>query len=70
MFGGDLPVMHQSRKWRRKMEGRPFTQRLHGCSRNVLFMCVRILGEHVISATAEKKAVPFMNIGVSDSLFC
>ncbi|AIQ61063.1 hypothetical protein PBOR_32250 [Paenibacillus borealis] len=31
MFGGDLPVMHQSRKWKRKMRGRPLTQRSCGC---------------------------------------
>ncbi|AIQ26174.1 hypothetical protein BSK65_19505 [Paenibacillus odorifer] len=62
MFGGDLPVMHQSRKWRRKMEGRPFTQRFHGCIRNIKFMCARIVKKHVDSATAEKKAVHFMNI--------
>ncbi|AIQ49500.1 hypothetical protein R70723_29155 [Paenibacillus sp. FSL R7-0273] len=33
MFGGDLPVIHQSRKYKRKMLGRPFTQRLYGCTK-------------------------------------
>lgn len=60
MFGGDLPVMHQSRKRKRKMEGRPFTQRSCGCSRNNYFMGVRNQ-EQERSATAEEKAVHFMD---------
>lgn len=60
MFGGDLPVMHQSREWERKMKGRPFTQRCHGCKNLIIHVCAHLRGTR-ISATAEMKAVQCMN---------
>lgn len=58
MFGGDLPVMHQSRKWKRKMRGRPCTQRFCGCQlKDVQIMGMRICRNADSSATAEEKTV-------------
>ncbi|OKP73660.1 hypothetical protein A3844_23945 [Paenibacillus helianthi] len=70
MFGGDLPVMHQSRKWKRKMRGRPFTQRFCGCKQKEYNSWAYAITERNTerSATAEEKTVHFMNIVASEKV--
>ncbi|OBZ16342.1 hypothetical protein A8L34_27065 [Bacillus sp. FJAT-27264] len=48
MFGGDLPVMHQSRKCKRKMQGRPYTQRFHGCIKLIIHGCAQEEGNTIV----------------------
>lgn len=60
MFGGDLPVMHQSRKRKRKMRGRPFTQRDCGCKLEITNSWVCANGRTEGSAAAEEKTVHVM----------
>ncbi|AIQ71155.1 hypothetical protein PGRAT_28855 [Paenibacillus graminis] len=69
MFGGDLPVMHQSRKWKRKMRGRPFTQRFYGCNQKLFISWDRAITERNTerSAAAEEKTVHFMNIDARET---
>ncbi|CQR58393.1 hypothetical protein AMQ83_14770 [Paenibacillus riograndensis] len=70
MFGGDLPVMHQSRKWKRKMRGRPFTQRFCGCNQKLFFISwASAVTERNTerSAAAEEKTVHFMNIDTRET---
>ncbi|SEU26463.1 hypothetical protein SAMN03159358_4504 [Paenibacillus sp. NFR01] len=61
MFGGDLPVMHQSRKRKRKTKGQLFGQYFRGCNENQLFMGVRTTENRKRLAAAGEKTVHFMS---------